>query len=106
MFPRRPAFASCGQYVRWESLGGSCVRAHLESLILSLCSFHLDLFIRLLSQANYGLHPTVLDLAMVVGDYRVELTWSLPLLLTTVTVRSEFIHLLLQFVIAALLGSG
>ncbi len=28
---------------------------------------------------NYGLHPTVLDLVVVVGDYRVELTWGLSL---------------------------
>ena len=102
MFPRRPAFASCGQDVRGESLRGSYVRAHLESV----CSFHLDVFIRLLSTANNGLHPTVLDLVMVVGYYRVKLTWSLPLRSTTVTVRSEFINLHLEFVVAALLGSG
>ena len=37
----------------------------------------MDVFISLLSNANYGLHPTVLDLVMVVGDYCVKLrvTW-------------------------------
>ncbi len=39
-----------------------------------------DIFVRLLSTAINGLHPTVLDPVVVVGDYRVELTWSLPLL--------------------------
>ncbi len=58
MFPWRSAIASCGQDVRWESLRSSYVHAHLESV----CSFHLDVFICLLSTANYGLHPTVLDL--------------------------------------------
>jgi hypothetical protein len=43
------------------------VRAHLESV----SSFHLDIFVRLLSTAINGLHPTVLDPVVVVGDYRV-----------------------------------
>ncbi len=76
------------------------MRAHLESV----SSYHLDVFIRLLSSANNGLHPTVLDLVVVIGDYRVELTWSLPLLSRhNVTVSRE---LVLYFVVAALLGSG
>ncbi len=79
------------------------MRAHLESV----CSFHLDVFIRLLSTANYGLHPTVLDLVMVVGNYRVELIWGLPLRSRhNVTVSSEFVDVLFQLVEAALLGSG
>jgi hypothetical protein len=68
------------------------VRAHLESV----CSFHLDVFIRFLSMANYGLHPTVLDLVMVVGDYRVELTWSLPLRSRHKYASSELVNVLLQ----------
>ncbi len=56
---------------------------------------------------EYGLPPTVLDLVMVVGDYRVGLTWSIPLRTRhNVTVSSEFVDVLLQFVVAALLGSG
>jgi hypothetical protein len=74
MVTKAPPFASCVQDVRWESLRGSCVRAHLESV----CSFHLDVFIHLLSTANYGLHPAVLDLVVVVSNYSVELTWSVP----------------------------
>ena len=65
MFPRCPAFASCGQDVRWESLRCSSVRAHLQSVSF-VCTFHLDAFIRLLSTANYGLHPTVLDLLVAI----------------------------------------
>ncbi len=93
MFPWRPAIASCRQDVRWESLRGSYLRAHLESV----CSFHLDVFIRLLSTANYGLYPTVLDLVMVGGDYRVELTCSFPLLSRhKFTVSSELVDVLLH----------
>ncbi len=65
--PVAPACASCGQDVRKQSLHGRYVRAHLESV----SSFHLDIFVRLLSTAINGLHPTVLDPVVVVGDYRV-----------------------------------
>ena len=76
------------------------MRAHLESV----SSFHLDVFSRILSTANNGLHPTVLDLVVVVSDYRVELTWSLPLRSRhKVTVSRA---LVLHFVVVALLGSG
>jgi hypothetical protein len=71
----RPAIASCGQDIRGETIRGRKVLAHHGSV----CSFHLDVFSILLSTANSGLHPTVLDLVMVVSYYRVELTWSLPL---------------------------
>ena len=50
-----------------------------------------------------------IDLVMVVCYYRVKLTWSIPLLSNhNVTVRtsSDFVDVLLQFVVVALLGSG
>ncbi len=79
------------------------MRAHHRSA----CSFHLDVFRVLLSTANYGPHPTVLDFVMVVGYYRVQLTWSLSLQSRhNVAVRSDFVDVLLQFVVVALLGSG
>ncbi len=54
-----------------------------------------------------SMHPAVLDLAMVVGYYRVELTWGLSFLFRhNVAVSSDFIKYLFQFVVLALLGRG
>ncbi len=70
---------------------------------------HLDVVCIVLSTVKYhdGLHPTILDLAVVVTYNRVELTWS-PSFLTghDVTVSSAFINILFQFVVHALLGRG
>jgi hypothetical protein len=67
----------------------------------------LDVVCVLLLTAKYGLHPAVLDLAMVVGYYRVELTWSLSFLFRhNFAVSSDFIKVLFQFVVPVLLDGG
>ena len=55
--------------------------------------------------AVHGLHPTFLDLAMVVSYYLIELARSLSFLSGhKVTVSRAFINVLFKFVVQALLG--